>query len=373
MPKPKKRRKQKGHITTLTDVARELGVSAMTVSRVINDGPASPEVKRRVRAAINRLDYQPNEAARLLKGTRSRTLGLIVPDVRDYFFGTIFQSVQAAARAHDLTTLFLTHDHDLNRERQVLELMLERSVAGLLVVPAGGDTSHWKRVIDSGVIVVSLDRPLPGLKADSVQVDNQAASYEAVLHLVDHGHRRIACLGTESELFTMGARLAGYVAAMQARGLPLLPYVSREALPAAKIRELFAQAWKVKPSESPTAVFSLNNACTLQALAVIQQLDLRIPSDVAYVGFDDFQFASLVWPHLTAVRQPAEEIGRRGVELLMGRIEDASRLTATTILPTSLIIRNSCGCSSAETQSSGAAKFAETRPMASSGFAAETT
>ena len=205
---------------TIREVAKLARVGLMTVSRVINNNPAvRSSTRKKVEAAIVHLGYQQNEAARLLKGQRARTIGLIVPDLSDLFFSSCAHTVQQVARTHGYMTLVVSSERDPELEAQQAELMASRKVSGLLMATSSGKgDERLRRLQGTGLSVVAFDRPLPGSETDCVMVDNRAGAEEAVQHLIEHGHRRIACVGYDEEVFTVRERQRGYTQRMQEQG-----------------------------------------------------------------------------------------------------------------------------------------------------------
>jgi LacI family transcriptional regulator len=201
---------------TLADVAKIAGVGVMSVSRVVNGTRrVSPDVERRVRAAIERIGYIPNEAARVLKGNRSSVLGLIVPDLADPFFAACCSAIQEAAWGAGYMTLMAASGHREDLERRETEMMVQRSVAGLLVVPIASHNDHFAAAQRAGVRVIAIDRPLQHVKSDSLTVDNLEASFNATRHLIEHGHRNIVCVADDERIYTKLERVAGYSRAMK--------------------------------------------------------------------------------------------------------------------------------------------------------------
>lgn len=343
MPKENVRKK-----VTISDVAREAGVAQMTVSRVVNGGNyVSAGVQKRVRAAIEKLGYQPNEAARILKGQKARIIGLIVPTLADSFFSVCANSVQDIATRHGYMTLIQTSSNRAEVETSEIDMMVSRNVAGLILVPMEMKTSaRLAEVQASGVPIVTLDRVVKGLNANAVLVENTFGAEEAVRHLIWHGHKQIACLGYDTALLSIHERIDGYANAMKEVGLQ--PQVWRVESPKS-IPALLQR--KLQGPQAPTALFTLNNVSTIQTLQTLQDLGIRIPKDVALVGFDDLELAALLTVPVTAVRQSAHEMGRSGAKMLFDMIRsDASPKDLPKmrlILPTELVIRNSCGCKGA--------------------------
>lgn len=330
---------------TIADVARDCGVGTMTVSRVVNGGETvSPETAARVRAAIKKLGYEPNEAARVLKGQSSRTIGLIVPDLADPFFSTCAHAAQQMAAAHGYVTLLLATERDRTSESKALRLMNSRSVAAILIVPSDRSCiESLKHLQSQRVPVVMLDRTFPGLEAGEVMVENEGGAERAVKHLLDHGHRSILCVGYDSQFNSIEQRISGYEKAMTKAALrPQFCMVDdRTAIGAAVLKCL-------RSPKPPTALFTLNNVTTTQVLNVLQQENVNVPQEVALIGFDDFDLAPLLSVPLTAVRQPAAELGRSATRLVLNAIRSRNPaphfIRERVLLPTELVIRRSCGC-----------------------------
>lgn len=330
---------------TISDVAREAGVAQMTVSRVVNGANyVSAEVQKRVREAIDKLGYQPNEAARILKGQKARIIGLIVPSLADSFFSVCANSVHDVATRHGYMTLIQTSSNRAEVETSEIDMMVSRNVAGLILVPMEQKIStRLAEVQASGVPIVTLDRVIKGLNVSEVLVENAPAAGEAVRHLIGHGHKRIACLGYDADLFSIHERIEGYTSAMKEAGLQ--PQVwkveSSKSIPALLQRRL-------EGAQAPTALFTLNNVTTIQTLRTLQGLGIRIPKDIALVGFDDLELASLLAVPVTVVRQSAHELGCSGAKLLFDMIRSGASPKewpkTRLILPTELVIRSSCGC-----------------------------
>jgi LacI family transcriptional regulator len=331
----------------LEDVARDVGVSMMTVSHVINGRKRfTPEVENRVREAVARLGYKANEAARRLAGQQSKVIGLIVPNLLDFFFEHCAHAVQETARLHGFVVLVMAHNRKIDEEKEAVSLMVQRRVAGLLVVPTCDEYKHFAEAEQRGIPVVAFDRPVASLKTDSVLIDNAGAASEAIRHLIEvHGHRRIAFLGSETKAFTMKARLQGYLATMQEAKLKPLIIADEGTLTDEEIFTLLCKA--LRGRTRPTALFAVSNRSTLGALRAAESLQLAIPRDIALIGFDGFDFAPMLQPPLTAVHQPADELGANAFRLLLQRIQEQRSIPVTTILPTELVIRQSCGCNPA--------------------------
>jgi len=330
---------------TIREVAKLAGVGLMTVSRVINDHPnVRAKTKKKVQAAIESLGYQRNEAAGLLKGQRAMMIGLIVPDLSDIFFATCANTVEQLAREHGYMTLIISSGHDAELEMEQAELMARRKLSGLLIITSGkADGDRVRRLRSSGMAVVAFDRPLDGAGADAVLIENRAGAEDAVNHLIGHGHKRIACLGYDGEAYPVRERISGYRNVMLSHGF--------QTEVSMKITDLeAASAWltvNVNRTDRSTAIFSTNYRTSVLLLRALSEHKIRIPNDVALIGFDDFDLATVIAPPLTTVGQSPVDLARRATRLLMDRIQEArdgvELAPEKIMLPATLIIRDSCG------------------------------
>jgi len=317
----------------------------MTVSRVINDHPSvRPKTRKKVQAAIEELGYERNEAASLLKGQRAMMIGLIVPDLSDIFFATCAATVEQLARENGYMTLIVSSGHDAELEMQQAELMARRKLSGLLIITSGkGDAEKIAKLRKSGLAVVAFDRPLDGVGTDAVLIENRAGAEEAISHLIGHGHKRIACLGYDDEAYPVKERIAGYRNVMLSHGYKPEVFTKVVNLEA-------ASAWLkgiAGKADRPTAIFSTNYRTSVLLLRALSEQKMRIPNDMAMIGFDDFDLATVIAPPLTTVGQSPVDLARRAARLLMDRIQEvrigAESVPAKIMLPATLIIRESCG------------------------------
>ena len=333
------------HRATIKDVALTAGVGLQTVSRVLNGGHyVKASTAARIQRAIKKHAYQPNEAARMLKGQRARTIGLILPDLGDPFFSACAHAIQEVATAERYMTFVLTAERKPGLEAREIAMMVGRNISGLLIIPSETHSmSVLAELLDAGIPVVTLDRRISSHSSGEVVVDNEEGTRIAIEHMIQHGHKRILALGYDAKSSTIEDRIKSYRTTMTASGLKpeVLLSDSRATVPAQLAKRL-----DIKPM--PTAIFCLNNVVALMTLAVLDARGIEIPQKMAVIGFDDCDFASLLKVPLTAVRQPAGELGRQAARLLFQQIHDgnasSSRTRTRIVLPTELIIRESCGC-----------------------------
>lgn len=327
---------------TLQDVAKAAGVGPMTVSRTINGHPyVAEETAKKVREAIRRLDYRPNHAARMLTGKLSRSIGLIVPDISDTFFSVVSHAVQDTARANDYLVWLAASDEDPLIEAAQVEMMTHHPVDGILLVPSDSRNAYLKTIVTGSTPIVTIDRPMEVATSDSVQVENRSGARMAVEHLLQHGHRKIACVAANSHLLTIKERIAGYKESMRRAKVPYLKELNLSTQLSAKaaLSKLFAGRSR------PDALFTANNASTIWVIEALRDLGIEMGTDVALVGFDDVDFFTLITPSVTAVRQPASELGNVSVRQLLQRINGEFKTSSVrTVLPVTLTIRESCGC-----------------------------
>ena len=333
-------------MATVHDVARRAGVSTSTVSHVVNGTRfVSDELRERVLAAMRELDYTPNAAARMLTLKRSRTIGLIVSDIRNPFFASVARGVEDVAQELGYTVVLCNSDESAEREAACLTALESRAVDGVLLASAGVADEHLSRLVRAGFPIVLVDRDLPELGAPAVVLDNEGAAYNAVRHLIAGGHRRIAMLSGRASISTTTERVAGYRRALHEAGLAL---DERLIVSGASTSEGGAAAATVvlEVDPPPSAIFSGNNLMSIGALQAIANCGLVVPDDIALVGFDDFPYpwSDAFRPHLTTVAQPTYELGRRAAEILVEYLRGArSNHAERVVLEGKLVVRESSG------------------------------
>ena len=269
---------------TMKDVARLAGVGTMTVSRVLSGTvPVSPETARRVRTAVAQLQYRPNELARAFRGHRSGTIGLIIPYLYDPFFANCAHAVTTVAREHGQSVILTTSNEDPDTEYLEAEQMLQRNVDGLVVIPAQFRHSRLNKALFGKTQVVFFDRPVPDPALDVVLVQNTAGSRRIVEHLIEHGHQRIVFMGLSRSLYTINARFLGYRRAVHDAGF------KEDAFFGCGSKEDTQRAVedRLRGANAPTAFFTSNTLATRNVVTALVHLGVKMPNDVALVGFDD--------------------------------------------------------------------------------------
>jgi len=326
----------------MRDVADRAGVGMMTVSRVISGSArVADETSARVYRALKELDYQPNLMARALRGHRSRSIGVIVPYLYDPFFASCAHAVSEIAKQHAYSVLVAISDESTATETEAARELLRRQVEGIIVIPAANGRSHLHSPEFHATPMVAIDRPIPRSHFDRVLVENQRGAALATEHLLQHGHKRICFIGLTPKIYTIHARLAGYSKAMQAAGLK--PESFFNGSDEAATRD-FLRSALARPNP-PTAIFAANGLSSRDVLHAVAALDVHVPEELAFIGFDDFALADILRPALTVVRQPVQRAGEEAAQLLFSRLDGGSDLPMQKRnLPVELIIRRSCGC-----------------------------
>jgi LacI family transcriptional regulator len=327
----------------MSDVARLAGVGTMTVSRVLSGAVrVSEETTRRVQTAIEQLKYRPNALARAFRGQRSHSVGLIIPYLYDPFFANCAHAVTTVAKEHGYTVIITTSDEDPDTEYAEAEQMLQRQVDGLVIIPSSYHHTRLTKALFGKTPVVAFDRPIPDLAVDVVLVQNTAGARRMVEHLIEHGHQRIAFMGLSRTLFTINARFLGYRRALQDAGLKEDSFFGCDS----EEETMQALREKLKGANAPTAILTSNTLATRIVLSSVAHLGVKIPNDLAFAGFDDFDMAEFTSPPLTVVRQPALEMGRVATNLLFDRIArgESPHTGNRIVLPVEIVLRRSCGC-----------------------------
>lgn len=294
---------------TIREVAAHAKVSIATVSRVLNGAASVDEtMAARVRAACAALQYQPNPAARTLAGGRSAIVALLVTDVQNPFFMELVRGVEDMLRRHGFLLILCNSAEDRSRERQYIEALYAEHVAGVIIVPTHERQPALQAFIDRGIPVVAVDRRVRHRAIDAILVDNVSAAHEAVTLLITHGYQRIGIITGPIGTTTAQQRLDGYrLALSEAGGAPDARLERRGSFTTESGRQLTAELLALDPPIE--ALFTANNRMTMGAFEAIHARGLRVPEDIALVGFDDVPWIPPGSISVTTVTQPAYELG----------------------------------------------------------------
>lgn len=331
-------------MASLSDVAKKAGVSIATVSRVINNGSNVNEATRaRVLKAIKDLRYQPSRVAKRLrsKSASSNLIGVLIPDIQNPFYVDVFRGIEDVAYANNYAIIMCNFAQDERKEKMYLDILQSESIDGLIAAPAHEKDNKVIKLVKDGLPIVCFDRDLIGVDVDVVLVNNRDGAFHAVDHLVKSGYKRIAHISGLAQIPSSQLREQGYRDALEANGLPYDPQLVKYGDSKHKSGVQLCDELLSLPNP-PDAIFTGNNLITLGALETIHKRKLKVPEEIAIIGFDDMYWSISLNPPLTAVYQPAYEIGRRAGELMIQRIKDPKRPTIQMMLNAQLMIRSSC-------------------------------
>jgi DNA-binding LacI/PurR family transcriptional regulator len=326
---------------TIRDVARHAGVSIATVSHALSGNrPVSPELRRRVAHATERLGYRPSHLAQAMVTGRSKTLGLIVPDIANPFFPEVARGAEGAAADRGYGVLLADSELDPDEEQRCVDAFGDRGVDGLLYLagtPVLGPALADAAAAGTPLVLVDEELPVRGPRCGFVGVENRDGGRRAARHLVAAGHRRIAVIAGPADLPTAKARLAGFLEELAGAGVEPCAQVTAAAY---RFEDGQAAARRLLAGPRPQALLCANDLLALGAMNVIRDAGLRIPADVAVAGFDDIFFARFFSPALTTVAQPMRRIGAEAAELLIDLIE-GRHCERRRLLPVHLVERAS--------------------------------
>ncbi len=329
-------------MATIQDVAQHAGVSIATVSRVLNGTTyVNEEVAARVRAAIKELRYQPSRAAQAMRANRSKIIGLLISDIQNPFFTVLIRGVEDVANKNGYSLILCNSDENSRKEQQYVEVLCAERVAGAIVVPTSENAPKLRLFREHEIPFISIDRRVKDSTTDAVLVDNMRGAYEAVTHLITNGYRRIGVITGPMSTTTGRERLEGYRQALHDAGIandPALEMIDDFKFGGGR-RGAQALLDLVPPVD---ALFTTNNLMTMGALETIHERHLRIPEDIAIVGFDEMPWAALASISLTTVTQPVYELGSTAALRLFQRLQNLTALTKQEIILTpTLQVRDS--------------------------------
>jgi LacI family transcriptional regulator len=329
---------------TIREVAKLAGVSPITVSRVINNtGYISEKTKKNVEAAIRKLGYVPNTLARSLRSRRTSTLALVLTDITNPFWTTVARGAEDAASKAGFSMMLGNTDESEEKQEHYLNALLEKQIDGVLFVPVGNTMAAIRMLNRHDVPFVVLDRRINGAKADVVRSDSEGGAYNLTKLLLSLGHRQIAVLSGPKNTSTAEDRVIGYQKALMEEGLPIQPALMQYGNFTVESGSEMARHM-LELSPRPTAIFAGNNFIAIGAFKVLRESHIRVPEDLALVGFDDLPANLTIDPFFTVARQPAYEMGRYAAELLMARLAGvAPKGYQDMVLPTEIEIHRSSG------------------------------
>ncbi len=329
---------------TLKDLAKILGVSASTISRSLKNHPdISPETKSMVLDMARKLNYQPNVIAQKLRSQKTKTIGVIIPDIVHFFFSTVVSGIEEAADDAGYRIMFCRSGESMEKEIDYTHSLLSHRVDGLLVSMSKetNNFDHFREALEK-VPVVFFDRRMDAIESTNVVVDDYRGSKKAVQHLIDQGCRKIAHIMSPETLSISVDRLNGYRDALAENNLPLKSEYMIKDFGGQQEGGYRAAQILTSLANPPDAIFACNDIVAFGVMQFLKEKKIRIPDEVALVGFSDWQFAELTDPRLTSVSQPGFLIGKKSTEILISQMNmEGGYSHEMVVLPTKLNIRES--------------------------------
>jgi LacI family transcriptional regulator len=327
----------------MRDVAEHAGVSVTTVSHVVNNTrTVNPDTRSRVEEAMRVMGYQPNVVARSLRRGKTHTIGIILPDSANPYFAEVVRGIEDTSFSQGYSVILCNSDNDLDKERLYTNVLLEKQVDGIIFVAAGLSGKNIHHLKDRGIPLVLVDRRVPEVEADYVLTDNQGGGRLATRHLIDLGHRAIACIAGPEGIKLSSDRIAGYRHALEEAGFAIQPDLIIEGDFQFQSGYIAAQSLFGKRKE-PTAIFACNDLMAIGVYRFAHEKGLRIPEQLSIVGFDDIRLAAFTHPPLTTIRQPKHTMGSTAAKLLLERMNQRDSAPRLEVLDTQLIKRESTG------------------------------
>lgn len=330
---------------TLKDIAEKTHCSVSTVSRVLNNKSKqyriSEETEKLVLDTAKDLNYRPNELARGLRLKRSHTIGLVVPDISNPFFAYVTHHIQRHAYEAGYSLIVCNTDEDINLEIEQIELLRRKGVDGYIILPVGTNHEHIIELATLNKPYVLLDRSFDDIKSNAVVVDNRKGAYQAVKHLIDNDHQRIAIIQGLKNTSTNTARLSGYYDALKDNGIP----IDEKLVVGNDFRKengYIETKLLMKLENPPTAIFTTSDLITLGTLEALSEEEKHVPKDISIVAFDDIDYAPFLVAPLTSVRQPRDLMGKVAVKMLIDDIKSKGNgKKERIVLDPKLILRKS--------------------------------
>lgn len=307
-------------MATIKDVARMAGVSIATVSKYINGGNVRSENVDAISRAIEELDYRVNPFARSLKTQRSRSIGILIPDLAAPFFGSVLTALDKSLREHGYHSLISSYGANHGLERDNLRFLISNGIDGLIYAPEDLTADEFYELTSScNVPVVQVDRVIQGVASDAVLVDNTEAVYKAVSQAIQRGHRRIGVISGPKSVFTAKERQIGYLRALSDHGIL---YDDALVISGENTFETGYRGFETftRLDEKPTAIIATNYDITIGLFTAVREQGMRIPDDIDLIGFDCVNVCTMMKPPLPVVFQPEEEIGRIAANYLIERL-----------------------------------------------------
>jgi LacI family transcriptional regulator len=330
---------------TIHDIAEKAGVSHTTVSRVVNStGNVKPATQKKVEKAISDLNYVPNAYARGLSQKKTNVIGVVVPEIRNPFFGEIIEGITSIADENDLNVLLFNTDECVLKEQRALRILQEHRIRGLILTPATGEDKYNSDYIKSfnhmKIPIVLVDRNIPGANLDGLYYDDIQAIFDGTTSLLNEGHRDIVVLAGNPRLELAVNRVKGYTSAFEAKGIEF----NKDNIIYGEFTKecAYDQTLKIiSRAKKPTAIVSNNNMLSLGCLKALYEKKILIPKDIAFVGYDRIEVLNIIQSNITIVEKKEFEYGQNAMQLLLKRLENPDMAAQKVIMSATLIKRGS--------------------------------
>ncbi|MFA9397277.1 MAG: LacI family DNA-binding transcriptional regulator [Clostridiaceae bacterium] len=327
---------------SIKDVARDAGVSIATVSRVLNDvDVVNDDTKQRVLDAIKKLGYRPNIVARSLKTQKTKTIGIVVPDISDPFYPEVVRGAEDVANIYDYNIILCNTDLDPEKEQEYLNVLREKMVDGIVLMSSSLNKNIINLTKELKLPTVLVETKDDNMEYPSVTVDNKKAAYDAVSYLINNGNKRIAYLGVyENKMNAKASRYSGYKKALLENGMELdedLVYFG-----GSKAKDGFDGILEIISKNDIDAIFCVSDEVAMGAINALREKKIKVPEDVDVIGFDDIYVASIFYPKLSTVSQPMYDMGSVGMRMLIKKINNQDLEEEQFVLDYELKIRESC-------------------------------
>jgi len=337
-----------GKRITVEDIAKQLEISSMTVSRALNNRPGvSEEMRKRIIDTAKELGYRPNQIAKSLVLKKTYTIGIVIPKMEHFFFPEALRGIEDVSYEHGYH-LILTHSNeDRERESIAIQTLEAKRVDGILisVSEAGGNIEEYQNVVKAGLPIVFFDRCVFGIGASCVHINDEGAARLVTEHLINHEYKRIAHLRGPEGVSIGKERFNGYKKALEEYNLEYNAHLVVESgFNDDGGYQAMNKLLNLPRSERPDAVVAVNDPCAFGAIKSTKQRGLKIPDDIAIVGFTDDPRASIIDPPLTTIRQHAYTVGKTAARQLLTQIEEESDEIENITVDAELVVRRSCGC-----------------------------
>ncbi|RBW68207.1 LacI family DNA-binding transcriptional regulator [Bacillus taeanensis] len=329
-------------MATILDVAKKAGVSRSTVSRVLtNSKRVDPETKQRILAAMKELGYKPSRAAQTLRNNKTKLIAVLVPRISNNYYAALLQGMEREVAGHDYQVILCNTENDSKKELQYLKMLENNQVDGIVLTTFRNPNETVKKFAAFGPIIL-VGEYHDGNLFFSVSVNHQEAAYQAVEHLIKLGHKKIGMINGPKESVISRDREKGFREALEFYDIPVNEkWVLFDSFGIQQGKRYMKEL--LNTNDYPTAVFAGNDELAVGVIQEAKKQGLEVPKDLAVVGFDDQEMATVIEPNLTTVKQPIEQLGEKAAALIIDILQEKQEVSKRTVLETTLLIRESCG------------------------------